>query len=66
MPGMDRLQFSGCLKERGFSHTAVVVTAHGNILMAVRVVKAGVFGFVEKLFGGSLVHGSGLVMRGRH
>lgn len=51
MPGLDGLQLLGCLRKRGFSRPVVVMTAHGDISMAVRAMKAGAFDFVEKPFG---------------
>jgi len=50
MPGMDGLQLLGRLKELGFSHPVVVMTAHGDISVAVRAIKAGAFDFIEKPF----------------
>jgi two-component system response regulator FixJ len=53
MPGMCGLELFGLLKQRGAALPVVMVTAHGDVGVAVRAMKAGVFDFVEKPFRGN-------------
>lgn len=50
MPGMNGLQLLHRLKERRFRRPVIVMTAHGDISIAVRAMKAGAVDFVEKPF----------------
>jgi two-component system, LuxR family, response regulator FixJ len=50
MPELDGLELLRILAERGFRRPVVVMTAHGDISMAVRAMKAGAFDFIEKPF----------------
>ena len=50
MPGLDGLELMRRLKEGGFRRPVVVMTAHGDISMAVRAMKAGAADFIEKPF----------------
>lgn len=53
MPGMCGLEVFQELKARGCAMPVVMVTAHGEVGVAVRAMKAGVFDFVEKPFRGN-------------
>ncbi len=48
MPGLDGLELLRRLKEGGFRRPVLVMTAHGDVSMAVRAMKAGAVDFVEK------------------
>ncbi|PHK93184.1 DNA-binding response regulator [Pseudoroseomonas rhizosphaerae] len=50
MPGKTGLDLLHDLRERGFRHPVVVMTAHGDVATAVRAMKAGASDFVEKPF----------------
>jgi len=50
MPGLDGLELLRRLKELGVREPVVVMTAHGDVVMAVRAMKAGAADFVEKPF----------------
>jgi len=50
MPGLDGLELLRRLKQRGFRRPVLVMTAHGDVAMAVRAMKAGAVDFVEKPF----------------
>jgi two-component system response regulator FixJ len=50
MPGLDGLELLGRLKQRGFGRPVVVMTAHGDVSMAVRAMRAGAADFIEKPF----------------
>ena len=50
MPGPDGLDVAAPLKQGGFLRPVVVMTAHGDVSMAVRAMKAGAVDFVEKPF----------------
>ena len=50
MPGLDGLELMCRLKQAGFGRPVVVMTAHGDVSMAVRAMKAGAADFIEKPF----------------
>jgi two-component system response regulator FixJ len=52
MPGMCGLELFLALRQRGCRMPAVIMTGHGEVGVAVRAMKAGVFDFIEKPFRG--------------
>lgn len=50
MPGMDGLEVQEVLAERGVTMPVIVLTGHGDVGIAVRVMKAGAVDFLEKPF----------------
>jgi len=50
MPGMDGETFLAAVIRGGLPAPVVMITAHGDIAMAVRCLKAGAYDFVEKPF----------------
>jgi two-component system response regulator FixJ len=50
MPGMSGLELVRVLAERGVPHPVIVITAHGDIAMAVESMRAGAIDFLEKPF----------------
>ncbi len=50
MPGMSGLDLFAELKARGSRMPTVIMTGHGEVSVAVRAMKAGVFDFIEKPF----------------
>jgi two-component system response regulator FixJ len=50
MPDIDGLELLRRLKARGFRPPVVVMTAHGDVSMAVQAMKSGAADFVEKPF----------------
>ena len=50
MPGMSGLDLFAELKRRGSRMPAIIMTGHGEVGVAVRAMKAGVFDFIEKPF----------------
>lgn len=50
MPGIDGLQMLGLLKERHIDWPVIVMTAHGDVPIAVRAMKLGAIEFLEKPF----------------
>ncbi len=50
MPGMSGLELQQELITRGISLPVVIVTAHGDVPMAVRAMKAGAVDFIQKPF----------------
>ena len=51
MPGMDGLQLQAALAAAGIRLPVVVMTAHGEISLAVRAMRSGAVDFLEKPFG---------------
>lgn len=50
MPGMSGLDLFAELRRRGSRMPAIMMTGHGEVSVAVRAMKAGLFDFVEKPF----------------
>ncbi len=50
MPEMDGLELQRLLSEEGIRLPIIVLTAHGNIPLAVNTVRMGAFDFIEKPF----------------
>ncbi|MGG5823573.1 response regulator transcription factor [Falsiroseomonas sp. HW251] len=50
MPDLDGLQVQHALTERRLPHPVVMITAHGDVPLAVRAMKAGACDFIEKPF----------------
>ena len=50
MPGVDGLQLLLMLKQRGIAWPVVMMTAHGDVPMAVHAMKHGAIEFLEKPF----------------
>ena len=50
MPEMDGLTLMGELRERNVKLPVIVITAHGDVPIAVRAMKAGAVDFIEKPF----------------
>ena len=50
MPEMDGLEVQRRLKAQGITHPVVVMSAHGDIAMAVGAMRAGAVDFIEKPF----------------
>ncbi len=50
MPGMSGLELVRVLAERGVPHPVIVITAHGDVTMAVEAMRAGAIDFLEKPF----------------
>lgn len=51
MPGMDGLAVQREMAARGIKLPVVVVTAHGDVALAVQAMKAGACDFIEKPYG---------------
>lgn len=80
MPKMNGLELQGILKERGFKHPIIFLTAHGEVESAVLAMKGGAVDFLQKpadpallietvkkaLLEDSLSHGSSLHQRKEH
>jgi two-component system, LuxR family, response regulator FixJ len=50
MPGMDGLEVQQALKDQGVALPVIIMTAHGDISIAVQAMKAGAVEFIEKPF----------------
>ena len=50
MPGMDGEELLAEMKRRNLPPPVVMITAHGDVAMAVRCLKAGAYDFIEKPF----------------
>jgi two-component system response regulator FixJ len=50
MPGLSGLELVRCLNARSVVTPIVLITAHGDVEMAVSAIKAGAFDFIEKPF----------------
>jgi FixJ family two-component response regulator len=50
MPGASGLELQVMLGERGIALPVIIMTAHGDVAMAVRAMKQGAFDFVQKPF----------------
>jgi len=50
MPGLSGLELVRCLIARSVVTPIVLITAHGDVEMAVSAIKAGAFDFIEKPF----------------
>lgn len=50
MPGTSGLQLQEALKDRAANLVVIIVTAHADVPMAIRAMKAGAMDFIEKPF----------------
>lgn len=48
LPGMSGIQLQGHLNENGINIPIIVITAHGDVPIAVRAMRAGAIEFIEK------------------
>ncbi len=55
MPGMDGLAVQREMAARGVRLPVVVVTAHGDVPLAVQAMRAGASDFIEKPYGGDAI-----------
>jgi len=58
MPEMDGLEVQQALNERGITMPVIVLTGHGDISVAVQVMKAGAVDFIEKPFDKAVLMGA--------
>lgn len=59
MPGMDGLEVQRALQEHGVKFPVIIImTGHGDVGLAVRVMKAGAVDFIEKPFAKETLLGS--------
>lgn len=58
MPGMDGLALQATLTERGLRFPIVIVTAHGDVALAVSAMKAGACDFIEKPYTAASILGA--------
>jgi two-component system response regulator FixJ len=52
MPGVSGLEVQRAMTERRLAHPVVLITAHGDVPVAVQAMKAGACDFIEKPFSG--------------
>jgi len=57
MPGMNGLELLAALRRQRRSLPVIIVTAYADVPVAVKAMKTGAFGFVEKPFDGALLLG---------
>lgn len=50
MPGMSGLELQDALQKRSTQLPIIMITAHGDVPMAVRALRAGAFDFIQKPF----------------
>lgn len=55
MPGMSGLDLMAELKQRRCSSPVIMITAHGDVPLAVEAMRRGAANFIEKPFAGSVV-----------
>lgn len=52
LPGLDGLAVQRVLRERRLAHPVILITAHGDVPIAVQAMKLGASDFIEKPFSG--------------